>query len=293
MKKIIRNMQQYIADKQVRIGMVFCCLMLIYIYYETKELSRIGLLPDGFVLSRFVLWMAGLLGLVLWLTWRGSRMSYLLPAEVPEWAAFGGFILMEANLLYALLPQSFQELFNAPLHQFLLPAVLVGGAFVFLVCMNISKINKRYEEEQQLRILEKEKLEEEKKALELEQIGIKQQLQNAKDAQPGTYCRLLLTNQPVIHLSVSQMNTLASECLYLDRPFMKWLEDNDITLTSRQIIFCTLIRLNKSKEEIGHILGFVTDESYRSFKYRVINTLKKYTEVESLTCLLQNIDGSN
>ncbi len=272
MRKILR----FIDENQPLSGMVLCCVVLVLVYVEVRRLSRVDDMPDGFAISWQVFGLMALLALTLWVTWRGSR-TCRLPSAVPEWAVFGAFVLTVSNSCYALLPKSFHDSWDVPLHSYLLPVVFLGGAFTFLLMVGIAKAVKRQKEERRLRMLEHEEF--------------VRQLNAPSSDKEHSLVRLLLENRSIMHLSRKELLRLVSECRVVDAPFFRWLREEGYAdvLKPREILYCVLVRMYKGKEDIRQILG-LEEGSYRTFKSRLAAKLREQSGIgDDMTEFLRSL----
>lgn len=82
------------------------------------------------------------------------------------------------------------------------------------------------------------------------------------------FVRKLLENQSIYQLTASEYLTLIEGCRAIDPDFFVWLKNKQIEMKPRYIVYCVLIRMSKTKEDMMSIFD-INDGNYRTLRSRV------------------------
>lgn len=84
----------------------------------------------------------------------------------------------------------------------------------------------------------------------------------------------ILNNEKDLELNKQEISNFIACCKVLDKEFIENLENTVAgTLTPKEELFCILIRLGKSSEEVRQILNLSKD-AYRQLKFRALKRLR-------------------
>lgn len=69
-------------------------------------------------------------------------------------------------------------------------------------------------------------------------------------------------------MTASEYLTLIEGCRAIDPDFFVWLKNKQIEMKPRYIVYCVLIRMSKTKEDMMSIFD-INDGNYRTLRSRV------------------------
>lgn len=233
-------------------GGLLCCLVLLAAYLF--QMFFTGMYVDSFSSSYYLfIWLILFVGALLW-TFR-EKGTHGLPSEVTDWQCIAAFLLIVANQIYVVMPKEVHVELAPELSAYTLPVlVIVGLAIAGIVKLSISFY----------RLLEIER----KKTI-LQEKRLQELLSSPPPVLEGVvFVRKLLENQSIYQLTASEYLTLIEGCRVIDPDFFVWLKNKQIKMISRYIVYCVLIRMGKTKEDMMSIFD-INDGNYRALRSRV------------------------
>lgn len=231
---------------------LLCCLILVAAYLFEVYFSHlyVGALSSSFYLS---MWLTLFVGALLW-TFR-ERNAQLLPSEVTDWQCIAAFLLITSQQIYTILPKELHQEMAPMLSTYTLPALIVGGIVVASLIKLLSSLYHLLDSERQ------------QSALQTQRI---QELLASPPSVQGDILlvRRLIENKSICRLSTEDDLLLLEGCRMIDPGFFGWLSKRKLQPTPREIVWCVLVRMRKTKEEMMLILS-VSEGAYRTTKSRV------------------------
>lgn len=261
-----RSKKRWIGFLKTRLaGGLLCCLVLIVAYLFQFFYSNIYV--DPFSSSHFsLIWLILFVCALLW-TFRDKRI-HGLPTELTDWPCIAAFLLVVANQIYIVIPKEVHVQLAPALSIYAIPVLVIVGLVVAgIVKLSISLYRLLINEQQKTR---------------LQETRLRELLSSPPSLMESViYVRKLLENKSIYQLSADEYLMLIEGCRAVDPVFFVWLKDKQIQLPPRDIVFCVLIRMRKTKEDILSIFN-ISDGAYRTLRFRVKGRLgMEDSDVES------------
>lgn len=252
-------------------GGVLCCLVLVAAYLF--QILFPALSNNMFTLTLYLLiWVALFAGALLW-TFREEKVERL-PSQIVNVSYIAAFCLFIADQIHGILPKEMHEDLHPYFSNYTFLILVIAG----LVVAGLAHFS--------LSLYRKLKTERQQSALRIKQFK-KTLPSSSSEEKEVVVMRKLLENKPIISLfKGDHCPALIKGCQRIDPVFFAWLEKNKFKCQDRDIIFCVLIRLQKSKEEILTILG-LDNGAYRTMKSRACKRLN--LETPDMETFLQNL----
>lgn len=245
-------MQAVYFLKERLAGGLLCCLVLLAAYLFQMLFPEMYV--DAFSSSIYLsMWLTLFVGALLW-TFR-ERNAQILPSEITDWQCIAAFLLLTSNQIFMILPKEYQEEVAPVLSAYTLPALVVGGIVMAGLIKLLITLYRHLNNERQRSVLQT------------------QRVRKLLDSTPSVHGDILLVrrlreNKSISQLSVDDYFLLVEGCRMIDPNFFIWLRERDFQLSSRDIVWCVLVRMQKTREEITSILGIV-DGTYRTMLSRL------------------------
>lgn len=231
---------------------VLCCLVLLaaYLFQVYGAGRHAGVFPS-FLFS--FMWL--LLFLVLW-SIREKRASGL-SSEVNDWSWVSSFLLIVGDQVFILTPKDYRLDLTPvlPSHTYTLLALIVVGLTLGVIIKLFSSLSRLLETERARRIFREKRLAE----LLSSRASVRAR---------AMLVRRLFENQSLGGLSDDEWVMLLTGCRSVDPVLFAWLQERQINLPPRHIVYCMLVRMRKNKKEILSVLDF-SDSAYRTLKSRL------------------------
>ena len=234
-------------------GGLLCCLILVAVYLFEMYCTHlyVSVISSSIYLSG---WLALFVGALIW-TFR-ERQSKLVLSEVTDWQCIAAFLLIVSQQIFMILPKEIHNEIAPNMSTYMVPAVLVGGIAIAGLIRAFTLLYQHLDNERRQSALQVQRLQELLATPPLVKGDI-------------LLVRRLIENQSIHRLSGADYLVLIEGCRIIDPEFFVWLDKKKYSLSLRDIVWCVLIRMRKSKEEIKIILGIVADGTYRTMKSRV------------------------
>ncbi len=233
-------------------GGLLCCLVLLAGYLF--QMLFPGMYVDAFSSSFYLfMWLILFVGALLW-TLR-EKGTHGLPSEITDWQCIAAFLLIVGDQIYAVMPKEVRVELAPALSAYTLPVlIIVGLAIAGIVKLSIS-FYRLLEIERQKTVLQEKRLQE--------------LLSSPPSVLEGVvYMRRLLENKSIYQLTASEYLTLIEGCRAIDPDFFVWLKERKIKMAPRYIVYCVLIRMGKTKEDMMSVFD-INNVNYRVLRSRV------------------------
>lgn len=233
-------------------GGLLCCLVLLAAYLFQIIFPDFFLDPLGSS-TYLMTWLTLFVGAFLW-TIR-ERGTHGLSWQIIDWQCVAAFLLCTCDQIYTVIPKSIQLEINPVISEYMLPVLVVGGIIIGMVIKFSISLHHKLEHERQQSILQMQQL--------------KKLLDSPPSSQKGMpLVRKLIENQSIAQFTCEDYALLLEGCQIIDPDLFAWIKAREIQPTARDIVYCVLVRMRKSKEEIISIFR-ISDASYRTMKTRI------------------------